>query len=59
MTFLFNLTSVKMEWTRQVLLNIAPKAKENPAIKVQARAVHMYGKASIIEGDETGNFYYR
>lgn len=41
MTFLLSLTSVKIEWTRQVLLNIAPNANENPAIKVQALAVQM------------------
>lgn len=35
-----------MECTLQVLLNIDPKAKENPAIRVQALAVQMYGKAS-------------
>lgn len=40
MTFLFSLTSVKMEWTRQVFENIAPKAKLKPAINSHARAVH-------------------
>lgn len=46
-TFLFNLTSVKMEWTRQVLENMAPKARLNPAIRSQALAVQMYGNAAV------------
>lgn len=36
-----------MEWTLQVLENIAPNARLNPAIKSQARAVQMYGNAAV------------
>ena len=34
-----------MEWTRQVFENIEPKARVNPAISVQMRAVQMTGSA--------------
>ena len=30
-----------MEWTRQVLLNIDPKLRVNPDIRIQTRAVQM------------------
>lgn len=46
MTFLLSLTSVNMEWTRQVLENIAPKAKLNPAMRSHARAVQTEYKNS-------------
>lgn len=42
-TFLLMVISVKMECTRQVFENMAPNAKENPAINNHARAAHMYG----------------
>lgn len=48
MTFLFNFKSVKMECTRHVLENIAPKAREKPAIRSQARAVQIYGNAVML-----------
>lgn len=47
LTFLFNLTSVKIECTLQVLENIAPKARLNPAMRSQALAVQMYGNAAV------------
>lgn len=52
MTFLFNLTSVNIEWTRHVFENIAPNARLNPAIKSQARAVQTAEKI------EQNNFEY-
>lgn len=41
LTFLLSFTSVKIEWTRHVLENIEPNAKEKPAISSQARAVQI------------------
>jgi len=41
LTFLLSFTSVKIEWTRHVLENIEPKAKEKPAMSSQARAVQI------------------
>lgn len=41
LTFLLSFTSVKIEWTRQVLENIEPNAKEKPAMSSQARAVQI------------------
>lgn len=38
-----------MEWTRQVLENIAPNARLNPAIRSQALAVQMYGNAAVTD----------
>lgn len=46
-TFLFNLTSVNIEWTRQVFENIAPNARLNPAIKSHARAVQTINEDEI------------
>lgn len=48
MTFLLSWTLVKIECTLQVLLNIDPKLRVNPDIKIQALAVQMYGNASIL-----------
>lgn len=44
---------MKIECTLQVLLNIAPKASEKPAIKVQTLAVQIYGNASILDRPES------
>ena len=52
-TFLFNLTSVKIECTLQVLENMAPNAKENPAISNHALAVQMYGNAVSLDNCES------
>ena len=40
---------VKMECTLHVLLNIDPKLRVNPVMRLQALAVHTYGKlASVV-----------
>lgn len=53
LTFLLSFTSVKIEWTRHVLENIEPNAKEKPAISSQARAVQIYGNASTLVSVES------
>lgn len=42
-----------MECTLQVLENIDPKARENPAIKSQALAVQIYGNAVTLDSCES------
>lgn len=45
-----------MEWTRHVLLNIEPKLNVKPDIRIQARAVQIYGKARVLKMDSVLNF---
>lgn len=44
MTLLCSFILVKMEWTRNVLLNMEPKASVKPAMRTQALALQIYGK---------------